>query len=507
MSAPHKSVPTPTWDDSQSRPWPALWALVVGFFMILVDTTIVSVATPTIIAELNAGVSEAIWVSSAYLLAYAVPLLITGRLGDRFGPKKIYLIGLVVFTLSSLACGLVGSVTPLIIARVVQGLGASLMTPQTMATITRLFPANERGKAMSIWGAVAGIATLVGPVLGGLLLDSLGWEWIFFINVPVGVFGYLLVVKFVPRMDVNKHRFDWLGVILSAVGLFCIVFGLQEADTFSWGTIWGPISVISLIIFGIVVLVGFVLWQKFNLGEPLLPLSLFEDRNFTVSNIAIVLVGFSVTAMPFALMIWAQAARGFSPTQAALLSAPTAVMSLVLARPVGNLVDRVHPRILATFGCALWSASLFGLVAVMNTTSPVWLILVPMTTLGISSSFVWGPLSTAATGNLPPLRAGAGSGVYNMARQVGAVMGSAVIATLIGSRIAANLGSGGDEFSPATMGGDIPAAAREGLATAMSQAVLAPAIVIGIAVIVVQFYTQPSYQAQLRSNSAPADQG
>ncbi|MEO7588137.1 MAG: DHA2 family efflux MFS transporter permease subunit [Arachnia sp.] len=494
MSAPEITA-TPTASQQQeSRPWPALWALVVGFFMILVDTTIVSVATPTIITALGAGVSEALWVSSAYLLAYAVPLLIMGRLGDRYGPKKIYLIGLVIFTLSSLACGLVGSVVPLIIARVVQGIGASMMTPQTMATITRLFPANERGKAMAIWGAVAGVATLVGPVVGGLLLDSLGWEWIFFINVPVGVVGFFAVMKYVPRMPVNKHRFDWIGVALSAVGLLSIVFGLQEADTFEWGTIWGPISVWSLIIFGLVMLVAFVLWQKYNRSEPLLPLELFADRNFTVSNIAIVLVGFSVTAMPFALMIWAQAARGFSPTEAALLSAPTALMSLVLARPVGNLVDRIHPRLLATIGCALWSAALFGLVAVMNTTSPVWLILIPMTVLGISSSFVWGPLSTAATGNLPPLRAGAGSGVYNTARQVGAVMGSAVVATLISSRIAANLGAAGESFSPATMGSDIPEPVREGLATAMSQAVLAPAIVIAVAVIVVQFYKRPSHQ-------------
>ncbi|MDO5735355.1 MAG: DHA2 family efflux MFS transporter permease subunit [Propionibacteriaceae bacterium] len=494
MSAPEHTAVKAATEQQESRPWPALWALVIGFFMILVDTTIVSVATPTIISELNAGVAEAIWVSSAYLLAYAVPLLIMGRMGDRYGPKKVYLAGLVIFTLSSLACGLVGSVTPLIIARVVQGLGASMMTPQTMATITRLFPANERGKAMAIWGAVAGIATLIGPVLGGLLLDSLGWEWIFFINVPVGVIGFIAVVKYVPLMPVNNHRFDWLGVALSAVGLFCIVFGLQEADTFQWGQIWGPITVISLIVFGIVVMVGFVVWQKFNRGEPLLPLELFADRNFTVSNIAIVLVGFSVTAMPFALMIWAQAARGFSPTQAALLSAPTALMSLVLARPVGNLVDRVHPRVLATLGCAMWSAALFGLVAVMNTSSPVWLILLPMTLLGVSSSFVWGPLSTAATGNLPPLRAGAGSGVYNTARQVGAVMGSAVIATLISSRIAANLGSDGADFSPTSMGTDLPEHVREGLATAMSQAVLVPAIAIGVAVIVVQFYKRPAYQ-------------
>ena len=172
--------------ENVARPWPALWSLVIGFFMILIDTTIVSVANPSIMEGLNADINSVIWVTSAYLLAYAVPLLITGRLGDRFGPKKLYLSGLVVFTLASLWCGLSGDVQMLIVARVFQGFGAAMMTPQTMAVITRIFPPDRRGAAMGIWGATAGVATLVGPILGGVLVDGLGWEWIFFINVPVG---------------------------------------------------------------------------------------------------------------------------------------------------------------------------------------------------------------------------------------------------------------------------------------------------------------------------------
>ena len=175
---------------SERSPWPALWALVIGFFMILVDTTIVSVANPAIKAALDpdtANLDNVVWVTSAYLLAYAVPLLITGRLGDRFGPKRIYLIGLVIFTLASLWCGFSGTLELLIIARAVQGLGAALMTPQTMAVITRTFPPDRRGAAMGLWGATAGVATLVGPLAGGLLVDGFGWEWIFFINVPVGI--------------------------------------------------------------------------------------------------------------------------------------------------------------------------------------------------------------------------------------------------------------------------------------------------------------------------------
>ncbi len=174
----------------EKDPWPALFALCLGFFMILVDTTIVSVATPAIIDDLGASVNDVVWVTSAYLLAYAVPVLITGRLGDRYGPKNLYITGLAVFTLASLWCGLTGSVEMLILARVVQGVGASMITPQTMAIITRIFPAARRGAAMALWGATAGVATLVGPILGGVLVDGLGWEWIFFVNVPVGAVGH-----------------------------------------------------------------------------------------------------------------------------------------------------------------------------------------------------------------------------------------------------------------------------------------------------------------------------
>ncbi|WP_246227229.1 MFS transporter [Propioniciclava coleopterorum] len=229
-------------DTPDIRPWPALWALVVGFFMILLDTTIVSVANPAIKAALDpatANLDNVVWVTSAYLLAYAVPLLLTGRLGDRFGPKRVYLVGLVVFTVSSLLCGLSGSLPLLVAARAVQGLGASMMSPQTMAVITRIFPATSRGAAMGLWGATAGVATLLGPIAGGLLVDGFGWQWIFFINIPIGVVAWLLAHRLVPDLPTHPHRFDVTGVLLSGAALFLIVFGLQEGETYAWGTIWG----------------------------------------------------------------------------------------------------------------------------------------------------------------------------------------------------------------------------------------------------------------------------
>ena len=222
---------------TQRNPWPALWALVIGFFMILVDTTIVSVANPAIKAALDPSTNNldnVVWVTSAYLLAYAVPLLITGRLGDRFGPKRVYLVGLAIFTLASLACGLSGTLEMLIVFRAAQGLGASLMTPQTMAVITRTFPPTQRGAAMGLWGATSGVAMLVGPLAGGLLVDAFGWEWIFFINLPVGVIGFVLAWMLVPDLETHEHRFDILGVFLSAIALFLIVFGLQEGEHYDW---------------------------------------------------------------------------------------------------------------------------------------------------------------------------------------------------------------------------------------------------------------------------------
>src|ERR1700756_133057 len=197
-----------------ASPWDALWAMMVGFFMILLASTIVAVANPSIMIKLGTGYNMVIWVTSAYLLAYAVPLLVAGRLGDRFGPKNLYLIGLAIFTGASLWCGLSGSIGMLIAARVVQGLGAALLTPQTLSMITRIFPPDRRGVAMSLWGATAGVATLVGPLAGGGLVDTLGWQWIFFVNVPVGIAGIGLAIRLIPELPTQRHRFDVIGVLL-----------------------------------------------------------------------------------------------------------------------------------------------------------------------------------------------------------------------------------------------------------------------------------------------------
>lgn len=504
MARTTMSTPDTAYQKLPENPWPALWAMVIGFFMILVDSTIVSVAIPSLITHFGTDVASVMWVTSAYLVTYAVPLLITGRLGDRIGPKWVYLAGLVVFTISSLACGLSPSIAWLIGFRAVQGLGASMMTPQTMAVIARTFPADRRGSAMALWGATAGVATLVGPVLGGLLIDGWGWEWIFFVNVPVGVIAFVAAWRFVPRLTTHTHTFDLVGVALSAIGTFCAVFGLQEGETYNWGQIWGPISVPLLIGFGVVVLGLFVWWQARTRREPLVPLALFRDRNFSVSNLAVTTVGFSITAMIFPFMLYAQVVRGLSPTQAALLMAPQAVVTMILAPWVGRLVDRMHPRLLAGFGLMAFAVCLIVLSRLMTPDSSMGSLLAVAGLLGVASSFMWGPLATSANRNLPPQMAGAGSGVYNTTRQMGAVVGSAAIAAFLESRIAAHVPAvaGSASMEGRSGGGGLPAAIAGPFSEALADAMLLPAGVILLGWVAVLFFEQ-SRHLQPGTTTAP----
>jgi EmrB/QacA subfamily drug resistance transporter len=484
----------------ERSPWPALWALVIGFFMILVDTTIVSVANPAIKAALDPNsnnLDNVVWVTSAYLLTYAVPLLITGRLGDRFGPKNIYLTGLAIFTVASLACGLATSLEVLIVARAVQGLGAALMTPQTMAVITRTFPAQRRGAAMGLWGATAGVATLVGPLAGGLLVDGLGWEWIFFINIPVGVIGFIAALVLVPQLPKTAHKFDILGVVLSAVGLFLIVFGLQEGEHYSWAAwIW------AMVVAGVAVMGVFIWTQARSKGEPLVPLDLFRERNFSVANVAIAAVGFTVTSMALPQMFYLQLARGLTPTESALLLIPLAILSGVLAPFAGKLLDRTDPRFLLVPGLLLVGGSLALYAALIFGDAPIWAFLIPSALMGIGSAGMWGPLATTATRNLPPRQAGAGAGIYNTTRTVGSVIGSASVAAFMQARLEANLPGAGDAGT-SFGGGVLPPQIVEGFSTAMGQSLFLPIGVIVLGLVAVLFMRRPS---AIRPHGSPRDE-
>lgn len=450
--------------------------MMVGFFMIQVDFMIVVVANPSIMAELHADYSMVIWATSAFVLAYAVPALVAGRLGDRFGPRNLYVIGLALFTTASLWCGLSDSVEMLIAARVMQGIGAALLNTQILSTIARVFPPERRGVAMSVWGATGGTAMLVGPLAGGLLVDTLGWEWTFFINVPLGLVGLAMALRWIPELPTHTHRFDLLGVGLSGAGVSLIVFGLQGGESADWAPwIWAIIAA------GLGVMAIFVYWESVNAREPLIPQEIFRDRDFALSSLGVAVIAFVTTAMMLPAMFYAQAVRGLSPTHSALLTAPMAGAITVLAPLAGKIVDRSHPRSVLGFGFSVVAIALTWLSTEMATCTPIWRLVVPFAALGVGMAFLWSPLAATAGRNQPAHLAGASSGVYNAARLSGSMLGSAGMAAFMTSRIAA-------EMRPIQNGGPVPAVEgssaralllpellREPFSAAMSQSMLLPA--------------------------------
>jgi len=459
------------WRAGSDNPWNALWAMLIGFFMIMVDSTIVAIANPTIMAALRIDYATVVWVTSVYLLGFAVVLPVAGRLGDRYGSKNLYLFGLAVFTAASAWCGLAGSAAVLIAARVVQGVGAGILTPQTLSTITRIFPAQRRGVALSLWGATAGVASLVGPLAGGALVDGLGWKWIFFVNVPVGIVGVVLAARLVPELPTQAHRFDVVGVALSGAGMFLVVFGLQEGQREHWQPwIW------ATVVAGVGFMAVFVYWQSVNPREPLIPLVLFGDRDFSLCNVGVAIVSFVATGMILPLTFYAQQVCGLSPLRSALLIAPMAVCSGVCAPFVGRLVDRYHPRPLLGFGFSMLAIALTWLSFEMTPSTPVWRLVLPFAAAGVGMAFVWSPLTATATRNLPLHLAGAGSAVFNSIRQLGAVLGAAGMAAFMTARISAEMPS---RRATGTGAGSLrlPPFLREPFSAAMSQSVLLPAFV------------------------------
>lgn len=448
--------------------------MMLGFFMILVDSTIVSVAIPSISEGLGASYNQVIWINSAYLLAYAVPLLITGRLGDRFGPRTVYLAGLALFTASSLACGLADSSAELIAARAFQGLGGAMVTPQTMSVMIRTFSPKERGGAMGVWGATAGLATVTGPLLGGVLVDASGWPWIFFVNVPVGILGLILAWVYVPRLEKTNRHFDWIGVGLSSVSMFCLVFGIQEAQNFEWDwRVW------ALLAAGAATMIAFIRWQATQGANALVPLALFSDRNFSLAGATISTVGFAISTYIIPWMIYVQTVQGLSPTRAALLVLPSGVVSGVLSPFVGKLTNNYDPKPFAIAGLTLATASMAASAAITTPeVDPRWMYAIAAL-YGVANSMMWGPLSMIATRNLDPRLAGAGSSVYNTTRQIGAVIGSAAIAAMMSSQLAGKLGTGaGGLAAPGQANGPLPEELHVPFAEAMSNSIWLPCAVI-----------------------------
>jgi EmrB/QacA subfamily drug resistance transporter len=409
--------------------------------MILLDTTIVNIAIPAISDKLHASLSDILWVLNAYILIYAVLLITAGRLGDLYGPKQLFLIGLAVFTASSAACGFAQNPTQLIVFRVIQGLGGALLTPQTLSVLTVIFPPDKRGAAFGIWGGVAGIATLAGPLVGGWLVTDFGWRWIFFVNLPVGVIAMVGAVIVMPNLKLNRrHKLDWAGTLLATSGLFLLTFGLIEGQSHDWGRVWGPITIVEIIVAGAIIMAVFF-WQQWagRNGEPLVPFQIFRDRNFSVMNYVVASISFGMLGLFLPLTIFLQSVLGLSALQAGLTTAPMSLVSMFIAPFAGRFADKIGGKWILFAGLTLFSLGMGVLIASSHQNTTRWHLLPGLIVAGVGLGLTFAPLQTVAMRNVEPRMAGAASGVINTTRQLGAVIGSAAVGALLQAQLSDKL--------------------------------------------------------------------
>lgn len=443
-----------------TNPWVILLVLTLGFFMILLDTTIVNVAIPSIIDGLHAGLDQILWVLNAYILVYAVLLITAGRFGDMYGPKRMFMTGLVIFTAASAACGIAQDPTQLIIFRIIQGVGGALLTPQSLSIITSIFPPERRGAAFGIWGAVAGVAAVVGPTLGGFLTTQFGWRSIFYVNVPIGIVALILAFLLMPELTNHRaHKLDLQGITLASAGLFALVFGLIEGERYNWGPVvgtstWfkiGPfgvslISIPTILLLGVILLAVFAI-DEAHAEEPLLPLALFSDRNFSVANVISAAVAFGMLGLFLPMTIFLQSVLGLDAEHAGVVFVPMTVTSAILAPIAGRLSDRIPGKYILFVGLLLFSGGFLLVISEASLTSTGLSFTPALIVAGIGMGCTFAPMLTLAMRNIPPALAGSAAGFVNTIRQVGGAFGSAVVGAVLQNQLASNLHSQAVKYS------------------------------------------------------------
>ncbi|AKK10931.1 MFS transporter [Corynebacterium uterequi] len=398
-------------------PWLTLAALSLGFFMALLDQSTVAVVLPAVAEDLGVSYADAAWVSSAYLLAIVAPMLVTGRLGDRYGAKRMFLIGCSVFVLAAVGAA-VSPTLPIIIGfRFIQGLGAAMLMPQTMAVINQVFPASKRGTAYGLWGVVGAVASLLGPVLSGVLVENIGWRSVFLLNVPVGIVAVLLGTRWVPTLPTQAVRIEFVSVVLCFLGLIAVVSGIQQGLNWVW------------LLIGLVVLWLFV--RRQHGPDALMPLRLFRSRNFCVGMGTLLLMGVLSSTVLLPLMNWLIVDRSMAADQAGFISAPMALTGLVFGPLCGMLSDKVQPKVMHLIGFGGVALAMAGFAWVMSADGALWGIGILVALYGVAQSFIWSANAAASLADIDSEDSGVAAGVYNVARQFGGVIGVASIGAAV----------------------------------------------------------------------------
>lgn len=429
-----------------------LFTMCFALAMAMLDNTVVNVALPTISRELGAGVSDLQWIVDGYILVFASLLLTGGILGDRYGRKRAFLTGLAVFTIASFLCGVSQSTTQLILARALQGVGAALLMPGTLSIITVTFPAHERARAIGLWAGMSALALALGPTVGGLMVERLGWESVFFLNVPIGIVAFSVATRTVREsVSEEQRRLDVGGLLLGTSALFLLTFGLIEGGELGWSDplIWSSLGAFA------VLLVSFLTWEMRS-PKAMMPLRFFRIPAFSAGVTVAFSVSLGMFAAFFFLSLYLQTVRGYSAFEAGVRFLPMTLMIILTAPNAGRYAQRHGSRIPMTYGLVLAGSGLLILSRLSIDTS--YAVMAPVfVMMGHGIGATMAPMTAAVMHAVGPQRAGLGSAMTNTAREVGGVFGIALLGTILTSRLRA-------VFEPALAGIDLTAPQRATIA-------------------------------------------
>ncbi len=446
-----------------------LLTMCFALAMAMLDNTVVNVALPNISETLGTGVSGLQWIVDGYVLAFASLLLTGGILGDRYGRKKMFLTGLSIFTLASLGCGLSSSTGMLIAFRALQGVGAALLMPGTLSIITVTFPPHERAKAIGLWAGMSGLALALGPTVGGLMVERLGWQSIFFLNVPIGIMAFLVATRTVREsVSEEERQLDIPGLVLGTSALFSLTYALIEANQKGWTD---PLIVSTLV--GGALLVAALLFWEFRSPHAMMPLRFFKIPAFSAGNTVAFAVSLGMFATFFFLSLYMQLIRGYTPFQAGARFLPMTLMIIVTAPLAGKYASKHGSRAPMTYGLLLGGGGLLFFGTQLQVDTPYWMMMPVFIIMGHGMASVMAPMTAAVMNSVGPQRAGLGSAMTNTSREVGGVFGIALLGTVLTTRLKASL-------TPTLAGLGLSNAQQSAIAAAGSHGTLDPSVLQGL---------------------------
>jgi EmrB/QacA subfamily drug resistance transporter len=404
------------------------WTFVivsVALFMVVLDNLVVTTALPSIRADLGATIQSLEWTVNAYTLSYAVLLLTGAALGDRFGRRRMFVIGLGMFTLASAAAALAPTTEALIAARAIQGVGAAIVTPLTLTLLAEVFPPDKRGLAIGAWSGVSGLGIALGPLVGGAVVDGISWHWIFWINVPIGLVLLPLAARRLAESHGPSRSLDLPGLGLASAGLLGIVYGIVRGAELGWTST----TVLGSLVAGAVLVAAFLAWEA-RAPQPMLPLRFFRSRGFAAVNGVSLAMYFGVFGSIFLLAQFFQVTQGYSPLEAGLRTLPWTIMPMFIAPIAGLLSDKVGSRPLMATGLTLQAGAIAWLASVSTPSVPYSELVIPFVMAGTGMALVFAPAANAVLSSVRPEEAGQASGATNAIRELGGVLGVAVLATV-----------------------------------------------------------------------------